>query len=528
MYYAGGLVGLSLQSPPAIPSVLWPPNAVLTAALLLAPRRYWSTILLGALAAHLVGQAPTEWSPTLVLALFATNAIGALLAAILLRRLSDEPLKLDTCRRFCTFVVAVVIAAPLASTFADAAVVALLHGDSYWMVWGSRLPSNVLAQLTVTPAAIAIVRSTPSWFRPASIPRRLEAAALGTCLVVSCALAFGIPLGRTNGLAVSIDTRLLMQLPFVLWAALRFGPAAASLALLAMTCMAGWSVVAGGAPGRAVAPEQVIFIIQMFAICAASTLIGVASLIEERRQSMHAVSERLRFEKLLFEFTRTFVQVPSEKMDAVSREWLERIGSFLAVEWVRVFQVVPQSTDFTLVSEWRRPGPGDAPPIVFSRDFPWIVSRVVARQPVIVPRLSALPVDAVRDRDSLIGQGYNALLVMPLLAGEHLVGALAFGAVAEHVWTDEVIGNLSLMSEVMANALARRQTGDKLRASEMLKSGILDSLTSGVAVIDADGLLLDVNANWPRLVEASRILPYADLRVGQACSNARHRIRVTA
>ena len=201
-------------------------------------------------------------------------------------------------------------------------------------------------------------------------------------------------------------------------------------------------------------------------------------------------------------------------MDDVSREWLERIGSFVAVECVRVFQVAPNGSDIVLVSQWREPGLGTPPTIVFSRDFPWIVSRVIARQPVIVPSLAALPADAVRDRDSLIGQGYNAVLVMPLLAGEHVVGALAFGSVAERAWANETVANVRLMSEVLAHALARRRTDDALRASEVMKSGILDSLTSGVAVIDADGRLLDVNANWMRLVEASRMLPHAGLRVG--------------
>ena len=247
-YYAGGLVGLSLRLPPAITSVLWPPNAVLTAALLLAPRRHWAAILLGALVAHVAAQAPTDWSPFLVLALFSTNSLEALVAALLLRRLSDEPLGFDTLRRFGAFVIAVVITAPLVSTFADAAVVALLRGDSYWLVWRSRLPSNILAQLIVTPAAIAVLMSAPSWFRQASIPRHLEAAVLGACLIASGVLAFGIPLDRTTGLSVSIDTPLVVQLPFVLWAAFRFGPAAVSLALLAMTGMASWSVVTPGGP----------------------------------------------------------------------------------------------------------------------------------------------------------------------------------------------------------------------------------------------------------------------------------------
>src|SRR5687768_8205825 len=52
-YYVGTLVGLQLRLPPATPSVLWPPNAILATALLFTPPRLWALVLLAALPAHL-------------------------------------------------------------------------------------------------------------------------------------------------------------------------------------------------------------------------------------------------------------------------------------------------------------------------------------------------------------------------------------------------------------------------------------------------------------------------------------------
>jgi len=513
-YYGGSLLGLSLRPGTAVTSILWPPNALLTAALLVTPRRRWPAVLLGALTAHVIAQARTGWSPLLVLALFATNSLEALIGALLLRRLSDAPTRFDTLRRFGAFIVAPVIAAPLLSTFADAAVVTLFGSDAYWQVWRSRLPANVLAQLTVTPAVVAVLTSMPAWFRQASPSRRLEGAALALCLIVSGTLAFGVPLARGTNLSLSIDTPLVVQLPFVLWAALRFGPGAVSMALLSMTCLAAWSVVSGHGAAAPVDPERIILTIQLFLISAATTLLVVAVLIEERRLSMHAVSERLRFERLLFEFTRAFAQVPSDKMDAVSREWLARLGSFLSVDCVRLFQVLPNGGTIEVVCEWRHPSFAVTPPIVFARDFPWIVGEVISRRPVVLHRADALPPGADQDRASLRLHGYNALLVVPMLATERVVGALSLGTVTERAWSDEVVANLLIMCEVLANALARRQMDETLRASEVMKSGILDSLSSGVAVIDKEGRLLDANANWNRLAPASHFLREGELHIG--------------
>src|SRR5687767_1023293 len=105
-YYVGAHLGLILRFPPATPSVMWPPNAILTATLLLAAPRRWWIYLLAAFPAHLaaeLGALPTS----LVLGLFVTNCSEALIAAAGVRWLSgDGPARFDTLRRVAAFIVA--------------------------------------------------------------------------------------------------------------------------------------------------------------------------------------------------------------------------------------------------------------------------------------------------------------------------------------------------------------------------------------------------------------------------------------
>ena len=117
---------------------------------------------------------------------------------------------------------------------------------------------------------------------------------------------------------------------------------------------------------------------------------------------------------------------------------------------------------------------------------------------------------------------------MPMLAGEELVGALAFGAANERAWPEELVANLRLMSDVLANALVRRRADDALRASEDMKSAILDSLTKGVAVIDAEGRLVTANANWTRYAEASRFVPRQEIQQGMISWRYPGRMPLTA
>jgi integral membrane sensor domain MASE1 len=114
-YYFGALIGFVLRIPPATPSVLWPPNAILTAALLLAPARSWPFYLFAVLPAHLLVQIPTHFPLSLALAFFFTNCSEALMAAGLVRWWSDDPTRFDTLRRIGAFLMGAVLIAPLAS-----------------------------------------------------------------------------------------------------------------------------------------------------------------------------------------------------------------------------------------------------------------------------------------------------------------------------------------------------------------------------------------------------------------------------
>jgi integral membrane sensor domain MASE1 len=184
-YYVGANIGFILRLPPTTPSVMWPPNALLTTTLLLAPPRRWWLYLLAAFPAHLGAELAMPWPPSLVLAFFITNCSEALLAAVGMRWVRAVPVRFDTLRRVVMFSVVTVLLAPLLSSFADAAAVTALQGESYWLVWRIRLCSNVLTELTLVPALVLGITAGPTWLRGTSRLRHAEAVLLigGLCTV---------------------------------------------------------------------------------------------------------------------------------------------------------------------------------------------------------------------------------------------------------------------------------------------------------------------------------------------------------
>src|SRR4051794_25209409 len=84
-YYAGAELGLLLKLPGNPISLLWPPNAILLAALLLAQPRRWPMFLLAVLAAHMFVELRSGVPIKTALGWYFSNTSEALLGAACLR-----------------------------------------------------------------------------------------------------------------------------------------------------------------------------------------------------------------------------------------------------------------------------------------------------------------------------------------------------------------------------------------------------------------------------------------------------------
>src|SRR3954466_11403520 len=93
-YYLGGLIGLQLKLPPFGISIIWPPNAILLAALMLIPVRLWWCYLLVILPAHnhlVTYFQPSDLPIATMFSQFAGNALQAVIGALAVRPLVGVP-----------------------------------------------------------------------------------------------------------------------------------------------------------------------------------------------------------------------------------------------------------------------------------------------------------------------------------------------------------------------------------------------------------------------------------------------------
>lgn len=291
-YYLGAKIGFALTLQPHPVSVLWPPNAILLAALLLTPLRIWWVILLAAFPAHLAAQLQSSVPPTMILCWFISNSCEALIGAGCVRYLIEYPVRFDRLRNVGIFCVFAALVGPFLSSFLDAAFVAINQWgqDSYWQVWRIRFTSNVLAALTLVPFFVTWSGDGISWLGRIRRARFLEGTLLVLGLLSVNAIVF-YKLGPTADFAL-----LYLPLPFLIWAAVRFGSRGASAAICAVTFLAIWSAGHGYGPFSMRSSEENALSIQMFLIVMSVPLLLLAAVIEERRKGamiLHQRDERI-------------------------------------------------------------------------------------------------------------------------------------------------------------------------------------------------------------------------------------------
>jgi signal transduction histidine kinase len=287
-YYLTSKLGFAFALQPGSISILWMPNAILFAALLLVPRRWWWSVILAAFPAHLASELQSGVPVAMVLSWFVSNSVQALIGAWGVTSLASEPLRFDRVRELMIFLVVGALAAPFFASFLDIAFIKIngWGNASFWESWRIRFLSNVLATLTLVPMAVVWVATPARVIARITLRQYVEAGLLLTGLLLVGFLAF-----TTNQSTPDRTSLLYWPLPFLLWAAVRFGPHGVSTSLLVVMFLAISGATHGHGPFVGKSAIDDALSIQWFLIVMAIPVMTLAAVIEERRDAEQALLE---------------------------------------------------------------------------------------------------------------------------------------------------------------------------------------------------------------------------------------------
>jgi PAS domain S-box-containing protein len=282
-YYLTARLGFEFALQPGSVSILWMPNSILLAGLLLTPKRGWWLVILSALPAHYASELQSGVPAAMVLSWFVSNSVQALIGALGINWLIEDGFRFDRLRDLTIFFLFGAFLAPFLSSFLDSSLLKLngWGNGNYWEVWRIRFFSNVLASLTVVPAIVVWWVDGIKAVRTAPLARYFEATVLAVGLFATGWYAF-MSHQEWTGIA---PTMLYWPLPFLLWATVRFGPRGTSTSLLLVMFLAIVGAVRGEGPFVTNTSAQNALYIQWFLIVVSIPLMTLATVIEERRRA---------------------------------------------------------------------------------------------------------------------------------------------------------------------------------------------------------------------------------------------------
>ena len=180
-----------------------------------------------------------------------------------------------------------------------------------------------------------------------------------------------------------------------------------------------------------------------------------------RRRRAEAMSaEALRFEQIISALSTHFIELPADRIEAGITKALDRLVQALEVDRLTVFKFNQAGDELDAL--YFSLAPDAVPPSakLFAEESEWYFSKLRNGDAVVLDRLSDLPSPDLKE--AFEHHGVASTVAVPIYLEGQLFGCLSFVQTnCETVWTKQRVAQFGMVAQVIANALARRQTDEQ-------------------------------------------------------------------
>ncbi len=219
--------------------------------------------------------------------------------------------------------------------------------------------------------------------------------------------------------------------------------------------------------------------------------------INERKRMAKALQYQVQFEELVAQISTNFINLNIHEIDNTINQSLQAIGKFVKADRCYIFMFSDNLDTMDNTHEWSNAGIDSQISNLKAlpcESMPWWMQQLKALQNIIIPRISDLPPEAEVEKEVLLSQSIQSLVVVPMKYRNSIIGYLGFDWVKnEYNILDEDITLLSIASEIFANAFNHLWDAEKLAKQKEHLSVTLRSISNGVISIDTNGKILMIN-----------------------------------
>ena len=231
-------------------------------------------------------------------------------------------------------------------------------------------------------------------------------------------------------------------------------------------------------------------------------------------KSHEELDELAPFERLLAEISTFFINLPADQIGNEIVAAQKRICELLDLDRSALLLTAQDDPGTLLLTHVHQP-PGSPPPPdrLNARDFfPWTVQKILSGETIAISKMTELPAEACRDRNSFDLYSTKSAVYVPLSVGKGPVfGVVGFVVTrGERDWPKRVVQQFQLVAQIFANALARKHADHELRESETRLSMATTAAGAGLWIMD-----LDTGQGWvtPKTRELFHFAPDARLNL---------------
>jgi diguanylate cyclase (GGDEF)-like protein len=277
LYVVSGKLSLQLAFLHPSVTAVWPNSGIALAALLILGTDVWPCIFVGAFLVNI----STAGSLATSVAIAIGNTLEAVAGAWLVRRFASGK---DSIFRSLDFLKFAILAGLVSTSLsATVGVTSLCVGGfadwkDYWPVWATWWLGDMGGDIVVAPVFLLWASGLGNRWKWTRL--RLEAVLLLVCVVLAGQIVFNgilLPSGKNYPLEY-------LCMPFLAWAALRFGQRESAVAMLVFSGSAIWGTLGGFGPfGRESLNESLVLLQAFLGVSATLTMILSAEVSERRR-----------------------------------------------------------------------------------------------------------------------------------------------------------------------------------------------------------------------------------------------------
>jgi PAS domain S-box-containing protein len=236
----------------------------------------------------------------------------------------------------------------------------------------------------------------------------------------------------------------------------------------------------------------------------AGAILGIITNITDRKRTEEELQYRLKFQRLITTVSSRFINLYPAQIDDEIDYTLQQIGVFADADRSYVFQFSDDQKSVSCTHEWC----SDQIEPTIERfqnasvdTFPWALKRFLSGKMLLIPRVSDLPPEAIKEKQEFEQQGIQSILAVPMIFSNKVMGFIGLDSVKEEkMWAGDTNSLLKIVGQVFANALENKKTRQALLESEERLRIVFETFPDPVTIIQADdGRCIDVNSAFTRV-----------------------------